>query len=268
VKVGGSEDGIIFFRSGNTEYIAKLIAGGLSDECMDLFDRIRSNDKSPLYSEKTYVICAPIYVCEMPLFLTNYLKSIAFNGNNKVYFVFTSGGYCGNAKVQAKLFARRKNLKCLGCAEFVMPRNYVANNRYDMDEEKVIRSKISSATGKVGQVVEAIKKESKLKTRHVWLFETLIIAPFAPLWTKYKLVAKDFYATDECVGCRLCQKVCPLNNIKIVDKRPKWGESCTHCMACISKCPKKAIEYGNVTQGKTRYLLKDYVPVKTKQTNG
>ena len=51
MKVGGSEDGIIFFRSGNTEYIAKLIAGGLSDECMDLFDRIRSNDKSPLYSE-------------------------------------------------------------------------------------------------------------------------------------------------------------------------------------------------------------------------
>jgi len=40
VKVGGSEDGIIFFRSGNTEYIAKLIAGGLSDECMDLFDRL------------------------------------------------------------------------------------------------------------------------------------------------------------------------------------------------------------------------------------
>lgn len=198
----------------------------------------------------------------MPLFLIKYLKSIKFNGSNKVYFIFTSGGYCGSAKIQAKMFSIRKNLKFLGCAEFVMPRNYVANNRYDMDSEEVIHSKISNATKKVKQVVEDIKNERKLNTRHVWLFETLIITPFAPVWTKYKLVAKDFYTTDECVGCRICEKVCPLDNIKVIDKKPKWEERCTHCMACISKCPKKAIEYGNKTQGKKRYLLKDHVKVK------
>ena len=253
---------IYFSGTGNTEYIAKLIADGLGDKCVDLIDRIRNNDRTPLYSEKTYVICAPIYVCEMPLFLIKYLKTITFNGNKKVYFVFTSGGYCGSAKVQAKLFSLKKKLKCLGCVEFVMPRNYVANDKYSMDDEEVIYSKITNATKKVKQVVEDIKNENKLKTRHVWLFETLIIAPFALLWTKYKLVAKDFYATDECVGCRLCEKVCPLNNIKLVDRKPKWGGSCTHCMACISKCPKKVIEFGNLTQGKTRYLLKDYFSVK------
>ena len=250
---------LYFSGTGNTEYIAKLIAEGLGDQCLDLFQRIRTNDKSPLYSEKTYVICTPIYVCEMPLFLVKYLKSLTFEGNKNMYFVFTSGGYCGSAKVQAKLFSVRKKLKCLGCAEFVMPRNYVANRKYAMDEETVIRSKISNATKKVGQVVEDIKNERKIKSRHVWLFETLIIAPFAPIWTKYKLVAKDFYATDACVGCKLCEKVCPFNNLKVVDKKPVWEDRCTHCMACISKCPKYAIEYGNVTQGKKRYVLKKYV---------
>ncbi|PRR69117.1 EFR1 family ferrodoxin [Clostridium thermopalmarium] len=255
---------LYFSGTGNTKYVAKLICDGLGDECIDLFDRIRNNDKSPLYSEKPYVICSPIYVCEMPLFLMKYLRSITFNGNNKVYFVFTSGGYCGSAKVQAKLFSIRKKLKCLGCVEFVMPRNYVANNKYSMDDEEVIRLKISNATKKVKEVVEDIKNGRRVKSRHVWLFEILIITPFAPLWTKYKLVAKDFYTTDACVGCRICEKVCPLNNIKVVDKKPKWGENCTHCMACISKCPKKAIEYGNITQGKKRYLLKDYVSAKRK----
>jgi len=191
-----------------------------------------------------------------------YLKSINFNGNNKVYFIFTSGGYCGSAKVQAKLFSLKKNLRFLGCSEFVMPRNYVANNRYAMDDEEVIYSKISKANKKINPVVEAIKNERKHKSRHVWLFETLIIAPFAPIWTKYKLIAKDFYSTEECVGCGICEKVCPLNNIEVISKKPEWGESCTHCMACISKCPKKAIEYGNLTQGKMRYLLKDYVKIK------
>ncbi|NLL77236.1 MAG: 4Fe-4S binding protein [Clostridiales bacterium] len=258
---------LYFSGTGNTEYIAKLIADGLGDECVNLFDRIRTNDKSPLYSDKTYIICSPIYVCEMPLFLIKYLKSITFNGNNRVYFVFTSGGYCGSAKVQAKFFSIKKKLKCLGCAEFVMPMNYVANSRYPMEDEKVIYSKIADSTQKVKQVVEDIKNENKLKSRHVWLFETLIIAPFAPLWTKYKLTAKDFYTTNECVGCRICEKACPLNNIKTIERKPKWGESCTHCMACISKCPKNAIEYGNVTQGKLRYLLKDYVPVKSEEKN-
>lgn len=250
---------LYFSGTGNTEYIANLIAKGLDDECVDLFDQIRNNDKTPLYSEKTFVICTPIYVCEMPLFLMKYLKSISFIGNGKVYFVFTSGGYCGSAKIQAKLLSFRKKLKYLGCAEFVMPRNYVANNSYSMDDEDVIRSKITKSTQKVTQVVESIKKEDKLKTRHVWLLETLIIAPFAPLWTKYKLVSKDFYTTDKCVGCRICEKACPLNNIDIVNRKPEWGGSCTHCMACISKCPKNAIECGNITQGKTRYLLKKYI---------
>lgn len=251
---------LYFSGTGNTEYIAKLIAGGLEDECVNLFDRIRNDDRSPLHSEKTYIICAPIYVCEMPLFLLTYLKSVAFTGNQKVYFIFTSGGYCGSAKVQAKLFAYRKKLKYLGCAEFVMPRNYVANSMYDMDDEEVIRSKISNATRKVNEVVEAIKNENSLNTRHVWLFETLIIAPFARVWTKYRLVSKSFYATDQCVGCRVCERVCPFCSIKVVNQKPQWKGKCTHCMACISKCPKKAIEYGHVTQGKTRYLLKNYIP--------
>ena len=255
---------LYFSGTGNTEYIAQLIADGLGDECLDLFGRIRTNDTSPFYSEKPYVICAPIYVCEMPLFLMKYLKSVEFKGNDKVYFVFTSGGYCGSAKVQAKVFAIRKKLKLLGCVEFVMPRNYVANTRYAMDDEKTIRAKITAATDKVKQVVEDMKHERKLKSSHVWLFETLIIAPFAPLWTKYKLVAKDFYATDQCVGCKICEKVCPFNNIKVVEQKPRWGDECTHCMACIAKCPRKAIEYGEVTKGKERYLLREYVPGRKK----
>ncbi len=34
---------LYFSGSGNTEYIAKLIADGLRNEYLDLFDRIRTN---------------------------------------------------------------------------------------------------------------------------------------------------------------------------------------------------------------------------------
>ena len=29
-------------------------------------------------------------------------------------------------------------------------------------------------------------------------------------------------------------------------------------MACIANCPKRAIEYGNITQGKDAYIFKKY----------
>ena len=74
--------------------------------------------------------------------------------------------------------------------------------------------------------------------------------------------SKGFSADETCNGCNKCNKVCPLNNISIVDGNPIWGRDCTHCMAGIARCPKEAIEYKSITIGKTRYqfsnaLLKD-----------
>lgn len=65
--------------------------------------------------------------------------------------------------------------------------------------------------------------------------------------------AKKFYATDACIGCGKCTKVCPLNNVNLRDRKPVWGNQCTHCMACICKCPEEAIEYGKKSKGKPRY---------------
>lgn len=70
--------------------------------------------------------------------------------------------------------------------------------------------------------------------------------------------AKKFYAKDTCISCGKCQHVCPLNNIHLENGKPVWGAQCTHCMACISKCPVEAIEYGKATRNKQRYLCPPY----------
>ena len=93
---------LYFSATGNTEFIAKEIAKRLDDECLNLLERIKMDDHSIIQSEKPLIICAPVYVCEIPRFMSKYLREQTFTGTKDVYFIFTSGGYCGISGVLAK----------------------------------------------------------------------------------------------------------------------------------------------------------------------
>lgn len=259
---------LYYSATGNTEFIAKEIANRLDDECVDLLNRIKTQDYTEFHSDKPYIICAPVYVCEMPRFLSKYLKKQSFSGNKNVYFIFTSGGYCGISGQLAKWMFNKKKMKYMGHAEFKMPRNYMANDAYPMLSKEEVEERIINSYKMIEPTVATIKEGGKLKARHIFLFETIITVPFNPVWSKYKLRAKDFYYTDKCIGCGKCTKLCPLNNIEMKDNRPVWGEQCSHCMACIGNCPVRAIEYGNITQEKEQYNFGKYKYVTDKLKDG
>lgn len=252
---------LFFSATGNTEFIARQIALKLGDECLNLLDRVRQGDLSPIHSEKPFVICAPVYVCEMPRFLARYLKKVSLTGSRDVYFVFTSGGYAGISGILAKGIIRKKKMNYLGHAEFTMPRNYVANDHYPMLPAEEIRQRILTSARQVERVAADIRAGKMLKARHVWLFETIITVPVNPVWSKLCYKTKDFHTTDNCVGCGKCERVCPLNNISLKDRKPVWGNHCTHCMACICNCPTETIEYGTISQTKEKYRFSKYAHV-------
>lgn len=47
---------------------------------------------------------------------------------------------------------------------------------------------------------------------------------------------------DNCIGCGICEKVCPSASIKIVNgKAVHTPGNCQTCLACVHACPQKAI---------------------------
>ena len=49
--------------------------------------------------------------------------------------------------------------------------------------------------------------------------------------------------TEGCVGCGICERVCPSSSIHIADgKAVHIPGNCQTCLACAHACPQKAIQ--------------------------
>ena len=53
--------------------------------------------------------------------------------------------------------------------------------------------------------------------------------------------------------CGYCVKVCPKENIRMIDGKPQFGTDCLQCLACLQYCPQEAIALGKVTQKREHY---------------
>ncbi len=250
---------LYFSATGNTQYVARTLARLLNDECLDLLPRLKSGDCSALHSQRPFVVCAPVYVSEMPRFLSAWLRRAALTGNQEVYFLFTNGGYAGIAGAQAAWLSRKKGMIYKGCAELVLPGNYIASNLFPAGDREETERRIAAVHSRLPALAEAIRSGQRLKSRHVWLLETLLTVPFNPVWCRLNQPTAPFFVTEGCVSCGQCARRCPVNAITMVRGRPLWTKDrCAHCMACIQNCPAQAIEYGPGTEHKERYLFQKY----------
>lgn len=66
-------------------------------------------------------------------------------------------------------------------------------------------------------------------------------------------IDENFWINLNCTGCGTCSKVCPAENIQIIDKKPYWKHHCEQCLACIHLCPQEAIEFKKDSINKERY---------------
>jgi NAD-dependent dihydropyrimidine dehydrogenase PreA subunit len=44
-----------------------------------------------------------------------------------------------------------------------------------------------------------------------------------------------------CDGCGACADACPIDAIKIVQKKAVVSDECVECGACVNECPNEAI---------------------------
>lgn len=242
---------LYYTGTGNSARAAKRIAAALSDECMNLFERIRSGDSSPLKSDRPWVIVCPTYAWRIPRLLEKHLSQTKLLGSREVWFILTCGDSIGNAPAYARRLCESKGMLYRGTAKLAMPENYIA--MFDAPAEKEARQIVAAADAALKAMIETIIRGQSLPEAKATLVDRCMSAVVNPVF--YALFVKDrkFRADEKCSACGKCARLCPMNNIEIKGGKPVWKGNCTHCMACICSCPQAAIEYGKTSVGKPRY---------------
>ncbi len=242
---------LYYSGTGNSEYAAKRIAKRINDETLDLFEKIRSSDFSPMYGNRPWVVVVPTYAWRIPRIVQEWLEKTSFIGCDEIYFVMTCGGSIGNAGKYLEELCDRKKLNYMGCRAITMPENYIAMFTTPKMEEAM--KIIGQAEGVIEEAAFIIRSGRTFAKPSVTFQDKVNSGIVNDIFYPMFVHAKKFYATDACISCGKCVNVCPMNNISLKNKKPLWGKNCTHCMACICRCPSEAIEYGKHSRGLTRY---------------
>lgn len=243
---------IIFFSgTGNSRYCAQLLAKRLGDECVDSVPFIRDKRPAAVRSERPWVFVSPTYAWRLPRIFADFIRKGQFSGSRDAWFVMTCGGETGAPEPYIQALCQEKGLVFRGVLPVVMPENYIA--MFPVPQEAEARQIVAAAHPTLEEGTACIRERRDFPVRRAGIADKLKSGPVNPLFYRLCVNDRKFQATDACVGCGRCTEVCPLEDIRMMDRRPVWSGNCTHCMACICGCPTQAIEYGTISRGKPRY---------------
>lgn len=244
---------LYFTGTGNSRWVAERLADATRDVAIALTDYIRRGTVPQGLADADAVgVVFPIHSWYAPRLLADYLSRLQLPHGSYRYAVCTCGDDVGKGMER---LAKRFPLDAAWSV--AMPNTYVP--MFNLDEDALCRTKIMQARRAVALIAEAVIARKRVWQVHeggaAWL-KTYVLNP---LFVRFIIEAKGFSVDEGCISCGVCGNACPVENIRLVDGRPVWGEACVHCMACLHACPQEVIQYKRATQKKGRYRLADYL---------
>lgn len=237
---------IYFSATGNTKYCAEYISSVAGEKIISLNDLIK-NDIHVIdcNNDDTLGFAIPVYDLDLAYAVAEFLERVEFqNVREKIYAygILTCGSSCGNAGETLRKILAGKNITLNASFVIIMPDNYVPLFR--QKDEAAKSEMLTKADEKLADVAKYIQERKSV-------YQAKITVPKIFMYLMHKFFipsqknVKGFSVNDKCIGCGLCEKICPMNIIALHDKRPVWTKNnCACCLGCLHRCPTHAINRG------------------------
>lgn len=234
--------GIYFSGTGNSKFAAECFcknydkdSKALSIEDQDAISEIKRSD--------LLVFSYPVQYSTVPKILRDFITNNSeLWMNKKVFIIATMGLFSGDGSGILGRLLHGFGAEVIGGLHLKMPDS--------IGDEKALKRPLEKNKELVRAAESKIKESVRLLKEGNPTREGL-----GPLYQMAGLFGQRLYFghktkeyssklkinADKCVGCGLCVKLCPMNNITVASGKAVSGNQCTMCYRCINKCPKQAI---------------------------
>jgi len=233
---------ILYFSStGNCLYVAKQL-GGERYSIPKLIEEKRYN-----FKDEAIGIVFPVFGLCIPPFIEEYLKNVTAECNY-LFAVATYGFFPGSvcheiSNITLQNGRRFDYINTVKMAENCITFADMSKQKKDsIKQQKAIDTIVCDITNRR----KYVKKESffhkYMTSGHKKNYE----------YPTGEGITYEVYIRSDCTGCGTCEKICPMNNIKVSGGKPSFGANCVSCGACIQNCPANALHH-NKEKSNARY---------------
>ena len=220
-----------FTGTGNSLYVAKQI----EEKPVSIPQAIRSERLS--FAADSIGIVTPVYGHEVPPMVRDFMKKAAFD-TDYFYMILTYGNRHGGAAELAKQLCDECGIKVKYINVICMVDNWLPV--FDMNEQRQIDKGVEE---------KLIAILNDLAARREWISPVTDAdrAAHREYLSRIGQLPADVFqhfikVTDACIGCGICERVCPTGSIRVVGgKAVHTPGACQTCLACVHACPQKAI---------------------------
>ncbi|MDF2804638.1 MAG: hypothetical protein K0S61_4543 [Anaerocolumna sp.] len=266
-----------FSGTGNSFVVAKDIAERVKAELISI--PITMNEGKIQIDAEWIGIIFPSYIAPLaglPLIVERFITKIANIESVQIFAVCTCGGYeCVNALLslnRLKQIIRSCGGKLSDEYSIRLPMNNLDYDHIPIPINRNQEAIINKSKTKISDICSRILTGKGTKYKIAKTVFILLMTPIfklmlkpvtnalkekakEPLDSKLKyfelmpLTDKSINVDEKCNVCGICVKVCPVNNIKIVEKKPEFQHRCEMCFACDEWCPTNAIHHWSRAKG-------------------
>lgn len=242
---------IYFFSgTGNSLKVAKDLSEQLEDSKLVQISKKNLSITNDTSSDKIGFVY-PIYFNGIPVMVKKFIDNLKVNKDTYVFAVATFGGSAGISFNQIDDILNKKGASLSASFKVAMPGNYQV--MYAPFPEEKQAKRFEEENEQILKIAASIKRNEIDKSNEAGGIKKAVVGLLYKTLFNPNDKDKNFWTTEKCNGCGTCSKVCPANNIDIIDGKPQWKHQCELCVACMQWCPQKSIQYKKNTLKRGRY---------------
>ena len=244
-----------FTGTGNSLAVAKSLALDLGDTVLINIKEKQTEFNASGYERVGFVF--PVYYYYLPIIVENFIKQMSFGREQYIFGVCTYGGMRGDALGSLRKLISEKGADLNAEFSVIMPGNYIVE--YGAIAEPINNLILAKSKKTVSKISKVIKQKQNTNPAGLRTFEKVYLdrknsrKNIEDIRNSFNIIDKGFSVNKNCNGCGICEKICPVGNIELLDGQPQWQHKCEQCMACIQWCSKKSIDYLGKTKKRRTY---------------